>query len=176
MLAIQYAAIERRIVLAWYGVNRAGLETARDFPEQANARGVRVAIVDVVREIAGKQHEIRLMRRAVEQRHRALEGSRSQRIGRTLEANVRVAELGEGEARRGLAVKPLQIAAHFVRRGAPHKHRRELVQRADSERSSRNPEKRSPVHWFFHLCYSLLAEALAAARATACSCATRRRA
>ena len=58
----------------------------------------RVASIGIVGQVAGEKHEIRLLWRLVEQRHRALERLGAERIGRALETDVRIAELREGEA------------------------------------------------------------------------------
>ena len=62
VLPVQNAAVERGVVFARDRVDGARLESARDRLEQLHALRVRVAIVGVVSQIAGKEYEIRLLR------------------------------------------------------------------------------------------------------------------
>jgi hypothetical protein len=107
-----------------------------------------------VRQIAGEEHEIWLRPRLVEQRHRTLERLGAKRIGRTLEADVRVAELREGEAGRRFTVGLFEIAADFAGLGPALEERRELIQYADSDRSPRDSEKRPSVEILHFSCPS----------------------
>ena len=139
---VEHAAVERRVVFARDGVDRARLEAARDFLEQLHALRVHVAAVGIVGQVAGEKHEIRLLRRFVEQRHCALEGLGAERIGRALETDVRIAELREGEAGRRFAVGPFEIAVHFAGFGPALEKGREFVENADSDRGPRDSKKR----------------------------------
>jgi hypothetical protein len=154
VLAVEHAAVERRVVFAGDRVDRARLEAARNFLEQLHARGVNVAAVSVVGEVTGEKYEIRLRRRLVEQRDRTLERFGSEGIGRALEADVRIAELREGEAGRRFTVGLFEIAADFAGLGPALEERRELIQYADSDRSPRDSEKRPSVEILHFSCPS----------------------
>ena len=102
-------------------------------------------------EISGKEDQFRLRIESVHDLDRALEGLRAGRIGRSLETDVRVAELHEIERRDVLAVLPAKPSAHRRRRPAAGHRRSDRDQRADAERHAGYLEETAPVERFFHL-------------------------
>jgi hypothetical protein len=80
-----------------------------------------------------------------------LEGFGAQRIGRPVEADVRVAQLSEGKWRRGFAVEIGERAEEPFRARAARQRREYAVERADAESGpvTRRNDRRSrfpPVH------------------------------
>src|SRR5512137_1412118 len=107
---------------------------------------MRVAAVGIVGQVAGEKNEIRLPRRFVEQRHRTLERLGAERIGRSLETDVSIAELREGEACGRFAIGLFEITVHFAGFGSALEERREFIEYADPDRGPGDSKKRPSVH------------------------------
>ncbi len=145
-------------MLTRHEIQLRGFQAPRDFLELAHPGDVLVTILRIMRKVSGKQHQLRRLRGRIEQLHRMLKGLAAERIGRSVETHMRVAELREAKRRRRLAI-PL---AQRVGDGLPEcEPRRELIQRRRSHRDPGNPEKRAPVENLFHRLITPLASATA---------------
>jgi hypothetical protein len=78
-----------------------------------------------------------------------LERLGSKRVRRSLETDVRIAELGESEVLWRLPVNPLEEVGD-AGACASDQTRRELIEHADPERHPADAQERSSIDWFFH--------------------------
>ena len=109
------AAVERRVILPRDYLDLCGVNLARDLLEQLVALGVLVGSVGVVGQVAGDDHQLGPPLKPVDSRDGAFECPGAERIGRSIETNVRVAQLDERKGRRRLAVEFGHCARkHFV--------------------------------------------------------------
>ena len=99
------ATVERRIVLARHYLDLCGVNVVRDLLEQLVALGVFGGRVGVVGEIAGDDYQFRPLLEPVDSRDGVFERLGAERVGRSVEANVSVAQLHERKRGRRLAVE-----------------------------------------------------------------------
>src|ERR1700758_2641735 len=93
-------------------------------------------------QIAGDDDQLGAIFQPVDCGHRALECLGAQGIRRSVESDVRVAQLNERERRRGFAVELREGARDRLGPGAARERWENAVERADTERGSRDAQKR----------------------------------
>ena len=99
------AAVERRVVLTRHYLDLSCANLAGDLLEQLVALGMLVRRVGVVGQIAGDDYQLGPPLKPVDSRDGAFERPGAERIGRSIETNVRVAQLDERKGCRRLAVE-----------------------------------------------------------------------
>src|SRR5712692_1662803 len=101
-------------------------------------------------EVAGDNDQLGPALEPVDGRNRALECPGAERIGRTVEADVGIAQLNEGEWCGRFAVELRERAGERLGPCAARERRKHAVKRADTERSSRDAQERSTIELSFH--------------------------
>src|SRR5262252_7875447 len=96
---VECASVEARVMLAGNTLDQRHVDSFRDFLKLLHALNVNLAVLRVVRQVAGEKHEIRPLWQGVDHVDSPFEGSCSERVGRAVEANMGIAELNEGERR-----------------------------------------------------------------------------
>src|SRR5271155_4558879 len=104
-LAEHVAAVESGVVLARHDLQLRAANLARDLLEQFEALGVLVRRIGVVGQIAGDYYQLGPVFQPIDGGDGALERLGAERVGRSVESDVRVAQLNERKRRRSLAVE-----------------------------------------------------------------------
>src|SRR5260221_13238450 len=104
-----------------------------------------VLVVGVVRKIASEQDEVETLRQGVNHLYSALKSTRAQGVRWAIEADMRIAELNEGEGSDLLAVGLTQGGEHAADLPLGQSRRIGRVQHADAERGTSDFEKRPSV-------------------------------
>ena len=136
VLAKQYAAIKPGVVLAGNKPQLGRLDSACNLPELGHARGVYIFVLGIVCEVAGEKHEFGCLRQPVDDFNRSLERCGARGIRRSVEADMRIAELDKGERRHGFAIAPAHICEEAAQRAVRTKSGYDSVECSDSQREA----------------------------------------
>ena len=140
----------RGVVLARHDLELCAANLARDLLEQLEALGVLVGRVGVVGQIAGDDDQLGAIFQPVDSSDGAFERLGAERVGRSVESDVRVAQLNERERRGRLAVELGERARDPFGAGAARERGEYAVERADAEGSARDAQERSTIKFGFH--------------------------